>query len=113
MVFSKKIHKQSNTKLLLSFPKISRQRQGRRQKIFQEGGATEKIPKIIKKYRKIAQFSLFQRGWATEKRPKNSKKRPKNSTFKPLFTIFAPCLKIQGGQGCSPPPTPMDRGVLV
>jgi len=26
------------------------------------GGATEKIPKISKKYRKIALFSLFQRG---------------------------------------------------
>jgi len=40
--------------------------QGRRQKIFQ-GGATEKRPKISKKYRKIALFSLFQRG-ATEKK---------------------------------------------
>jgi len=34
--------------------------QRRRQKIFQRGGATEKIPKISKKYRKIALFSLFQ-----------------------------------------------------
>jgi len=34
-------------------------KQGRRQKIFQGGGATEKRPKISKKYRKIALFSLF------------------------------------------------------
>jgi len=40
---------------------------------FSSGGATEKRPKISKKYRKIALFSLFQEG-PTEKRPKNSKK---------------------------------------
>jgi len=36
--------------------------QGRRQKILQGGGATEKRPKISKKYRKIALFGLFQGG---------------------------------------------------
>jgi len=36
---------------------------------FPGGGATEKRPKINKKYRKMAQFSLFQEG-PTEKRPK-------------------------------------------
>jgi len=45
-------------------------------------------------------------GGQWEKSPKNSKNRPKNSTFKPLFTIFVPCLKIQGGHG-PPLPTPM------
>jgi len=43
--------------------------------------------------------------------PKNSKKRPKNSTLKPLFTIFMPCLKIQGGghgPPCPPLPTPIN-----
>jgi len=34
------------------------------------GGATKKRPKISKKYRKIAKFSLFQGRGATEKRPK-------------------------------------------
>jgi len=68
-------------------------------------GATEKRPKISKKYRKIALFSIF-RGGQRKKRPKNSKIRPKNSTFKPLSTIFVPCLKIQ--KAMAPPlPTPM------
>jgi len=54
------------------------------------GGQRKKRPKISKKYRKIALFSLFQgEGGATEK-------RPKNSTFKPLSTMLVPCLKIQG-----------------
>jgi len=39
-----------------------------------------------------------------KKRPKNSKKRPKNSTIKPLFTVFVPCIKIQG---CHAPPHPL------
>jgi len=38
------------------------------------GGATKKIPKNSKKYRKIALLILFH-GGATEKRPKNSKKK--------------------------------------
>jgi len=44
--------------------------QGRRQKIFSGGkrGATEKIPKISKKYRKIALFSLFQEGGGKRKK---------------------------------------------
>jgi len=83
--------------------------QGRRQKIFQ-GGPTIKRPKISKKYRKIALFSLFQGGGQRKKRPKNSKKRPKNSAFKPLSTIFVPWLKIQ--EGHPPLLTPMSLSAL-
>jgi len=74
-------------------------------------GATEKRPKISKKYRKIALFSLFQAGANGKKRPKNSKKRPKNSTFKPL----SPCLKIKGDHGPSCPPLlmPMPQCMLA
>jgi len=49
------------------------QTKGVGRKFFQRG-ARKKRPKISKKYRKIALFSLFQEGGATEKRPKNSKK---------------------------------------
>jgi len=74
---------------------------------FSRGGATEKITKISKKYRKIALFSLFQGGQRIKGR-KIAKKRPKNSTFKPLSTIFVPCMKIQEGHApCLPLPTPM------
>jgi len=47
--------------------------------IFLEGGQRKKKPKINKKYRKIALFSLFQ-GGPTEKKPKIAKKA-ENSTF--------------------------------
>jgi len=42
-------------------------KQGRQQKIFQ-GSNEKKRPKISKKYKKIALFSLFQEGHATEKK---------------------------------------------
>jgi len=41
--------------------------QGRRQKIFQGGGATKKISKISKKYRKQHDLAFF-RGESTEKK---------------------------------------------
>jgi len=47
--------------------------QGRRQKIFR-WGSTKKIPKISKKYRKIALFSLFQKGGNEKKDRKIAKK---------------------------------------
>jgi len=61
-------------------------------------GANE-TPKISKKYRKIALFSLFQGVGIMEKRLKNSKKNAENSIFKPLSTIFVACLKIQKCRG--------------
>jgi len=75
---------------------------------FSRGEATEKIPKISKKFRQISLFSLF-RGGATKKKTENCKKRAENSTFKPLSTIYVPCLKIQGATAplCPPLPTPM------
>jgi len=73
---------------------------GADRKFSRRGGANGKIPKVSKKYRKIALFSFFH-GGATEK-------RPKNSCFKPLLTIFVPCLKIQGG-GTWPSPAPRCR----
>jgi len=51
--------------------KLTITKQGRRQKIFQ--GATEKRPKISKKYRKLALFASFRGGGG---------KKAKNSTFK-------------------------------
>jgi len=57
---------------------------------FSRAEPTEKRPKISKKCRKIALFSLFQggEGGNGKKRPKNSKKRPKNCTFKPPSTYL-------------------------
>jgi len=52
---------------------------------FPVGGATEKRPKISKKYRKIALFSLFQ--GAMEKRPKNSKKGRKIALLS-LYVLY-------------------------
>jgi len=56
----------------------------------------------------------FSREGPTEKRPKISKKG-QNSTFKTLFTIFIPCMKIQGGHTPPPPliPTPMITYCIV
>jgi len=65
-----------------------------------ERGANGKIPKINKKYRKIALF-------ASPRGEGGNRKGPKNSTFKPLSTIFVPCLKIQGeGHGLPLPKSP-------
>jgi len=59
---------ESNQKTL----KVGIRSQGRRQKIFRGGGGgtTEKIPKISKKYRKIALFNLFQVGATGKKAEK-------------------------------------------
>jgi len=51
--------------------------QGRRQKIFQEGGNGKKDRKFSKKMPKNSTNYLFQGGGPTEKRPKNSKKSRK------------------------------------
>jgi len=69
--------------------------QGRRQKNFQGGGATEKRPKIAKK-NENSTINLLQRG-AMEK-------RPKDSIIKPLSTISVPCMKIQGSHAPPLPP---------
>jgi len=93
---------------------IYSQQQGRRQKIFQGRGANGKKTESKQKCRKIALFVSSRE--PTEKRPKNSKKGRKNSTFKPLFTIFVPCLKIQGGATFPPAPCcrrPWPTGVWI
>jgi len=64
-------------------------------KFFRKWGATEKISKNSQKRPKIALLSLFRGGRGARI------KRPKNSTIKPLFTVFVPCMKIQGGP-CPP-----------
>jgi len=58
---------------------------GRRQKIFQGGGPTEKKPKISKKYRKIALFSLFQ-GGGQQKDRKMAKDR--KIAFLSLYLLY-------------------------
>jgi len=62
----------------------------------------EKRPKISKKYREIALFSLSQ--WGGGER--GNGKKTENSTFKRLSAIFVPCLKIQGSHV---PPDPHGR----
>jgi len=65
---------------------------------FSGRGATEKIPKISKKYRKIALFSLFHEGGgAVEKKPKNSKKRPKIA----LLILYYICTMYENPGGAS------------
>jgi len=49
--------------------------QGRRQNIFQGGRGQRKRPKISKKYRKIALFSLFQGGRGNGKKDLNITKK--------------------------------------
>jgi len=54
--------------------------------LFQGGGPTEKRPKLSKKYRKIALFSLFQ-GGPTEKRLKKGKKGRKMALLS-LYLLY-------------------------
>jgi len=54
---------------------------------FSSGGRGNGIPKISKKYRKIALFSLFQGEGQRKKRPKNSKKCRKKALLS-LYLLY-------------------------
>jgi len=51
------------------------------EKNFQGWGATEKIPKISKKYRKIALFSLFQGRGGQQKKDRKIAKKGRKIAF--------------------------------
>jgi len=81
---------------------------GRRQKFFQEE-QWKKRPKISKKYRKIALFSLFQEGGgATKKKDRKIAKKGRKISLLSLYLLYLYHVWKSRGRGHGPSlPTPM------